>query len=478
MSTLTTVNLDIVGDYARHGYDEFDSKRTLNMYAAVDHQGKNNKSLFTRPGLKEVKTLVRRGRGTGRGRAAHVFDNKIFIVIDDKIYSLDNSFNIVYLGEILTDRGYVGIEDNGTELVFVDGKGGWVYSKDTGVLTKITAPGFLDNPIDITVLAERFIVCQAESASWGISGINDANSWDTLDRAKLTAYPDIFTGLGRLRGLLYLFGQRSVEVWYDSGQAFPFSQQSVQTLDYGCASAGSIAINFERAIWLARYYNGQVSIVMTTGGEPEKISTAAIEEELSLYKTPEDSSAYIFKNRIGYIFYVVNFTEDNRTWMYCLTTQSWSQLSYKDEDRWLPEAYFYYNDKHYVLPYNANSIMELSDQIYDDNGTSIRKMREVGVFSLPNYKNHLLCEIWFDVKSGVGHESGNDDDPLLRLEVSRDGGITYGNQLSQAMGKIGKRKTEVRFFNLGISADTAFRIENYNKIPFVLLGCSLTVGIQ
>ena len=59
----------------RHGYEEFNSKETLNMYVAVDPQGKNKKALFTRPGLKNVKSLPIRGSG----RAAHVFDNKVFV---------------------------------------------------------------------------------------------------------------------------------------------------------------------------------------------------------------------------------------------------------------------------------------------------------------------------------------------------------------------------------------------------------------
>jgi len=469
---IETKNLDIIGGYSRHGFDEFDPKRTLNMYVAIDIQGKNGKAFFTRPGLKEIKELA----VTGRGRAAHVFDNKVFVVIEDTIYSLDNSFNIVNIGTILTNTGYVGIEDNGSQLMFVDGKGGWVYEKDTSAFSKITSGGFFSNPIDVTVLAQRFIVAQSNSSQWGISGINDATSWNTLDRAQITSYPDILVGLGRLKGLLYLFGNRSVEVWYESGQAFPFSRESTQTLDYGCAAAGSISINFEYAIWLARTRTGQLSVVLTKGSDPITISNQALEQEFSIYEDYEDATSFMFKNDYGYIFYVINFTSDNRSWMYCINTNMWSQVAYKDKDRWLPEAYFYYNDRHYVLPFNSSKILELSDQIYDDDGTSIKKMREVGVFSLPTYKNHTLHEIRFDVKSGVGLEFGKDENPILMLEVSRDAGISYGNQLSQSMGKMGKRNTEVRFFNLGYSHLTTLRIENYNNIPFILLGCALTVG--
>ena len=52
---IKNVLLDIVGEYSRFGRDEFDPKRTLNMYVAIDSNGKNGKCFFTRPGIKEAK---------------------------------------------------------------------------------------------------------------------------------------------------------------------------------------------------------------------------------------------------------------------------------------------------------------------------------------------------------------------------------------------------------------------------------------
>ena len=476
-----TVNLDIVGDYSRFGRDEFDPKRTLNMYVVYDPVGKNTKCLFTRPGIHEAKQIKLRGTNRAEtiyGRAAHVFDNRTFVAIGDTFYFLDSTFNLVFLGSLNTDKGYVGIADNGTELIVVDGKGGWTYNKDTQVFQQITDPGFFENPSDVQVLAQRFIVIENGTKRWAISGINDALSWDTLDRAAITAYADITNAIRSIKGLLYLFGERSVEVWSDTGGSFPFSRLNTQTLDFGSAASGAAASDFEHLIWLSRTKSGQISIHMTDGGAPQRISNSALEQELSIYENHSDASAYMFKNDVGYIFYVINFTTDNRSWMYCINTNTWSQIAYKDTDRWLPEAYFNFNNKHYALSYNSFQVFEMSDIFYDDDGVSIKKMREVGVFSLPNYKNHSIHEVSFDLKVGVGKEYGKDEEPLLMLEVSRDGGIYFRNQLSKTIGKIGERRTQVNFFNLGQSHLTVFRIENYNNIPFVLLGCWMVIGVE
>jgi hypothetical protein len=73
-------------------------------------------------------------------------------------------------------------------------------------------------------------------------------------------------------------------------------------------------------------------------------------------------------------------------------------------------------------------------------------------------------------QKGVGLSTGQGDDPTVMLQVSRDGGMTWGSELWKTLGKEGKYKTRAKWNRLGTSRNTVFKLKITDPVYRVLIG--------
>lgn len=470
------LDFDIIGGFKKQEFVEFDPQETVNMFEVNDPQGKKGKALFPTPGLNLENGTV--FDVTGGGRALYFFNDRMYAVVSNNFYQIDSSLNYSVIGTLNTTTGYVGFANNETQLVLVDGIDGWIFDSSVPSFTKITDLDFPNNPTDVIVLSNRFIVSDADSKVLKFSDPGDPFSWDPLNFFSMSSYPDEVIALETLNGQIYIMGKRSTEVWFDAGApSLPFRRQN-PTYEFGSTSSGSVVSAFGILVWLSRTNQGIGSIVATTGGRPTAISNQALDTELGTYEDVNDASSYIYKNELGHIMYVINFTNDNASWMYDFHTQQWSKLEYKANDRHLGQDHTYFNNKHYVIDYSGPNLYELSNAYSTDNGVSIRRSRTTTILTVPTYNYIIVNKMTIDMKHGTGIEHGLDENPKVFLSISYDGGISYGNSLSTNIGKIGRRTFKSSFYRLGRSDSFVFKIEHYNDVPFVLLGGFVNAEIQ
>jgi hypothetical protein len=84
----------------------------------------------------------------------------------------------ILLGTINTTTGYVGIDGNPTQVIFVDGQNGWIWDTSiNGTLEMITDPGFPPNPIDVTMLDGFFVVISGGTNNFNLSEFNNGLIW-------------------------------------------------------------------------------------------------------------------------------------------------------------------------------------------------------------------------------------------------------------------------------------------------------------
>jgi hypothetical protein len=461
--TIYNYQFDIVTDSKKSEYTEFNPSLMVNHFMVTDPQGKNNKAAFPTPGLsKKIQIDV-----DGGGRASHLFDKDVFVVFKDKLYRINSTLAHTFISSLSTESGHVRMANNNTQLFIVDGASGWIYDKDADTFDQIIDPNFPSSPIDCTVLNNKFLVTSANSKVIKYSADGDGMTWGANDFFSLQAYQDNAVGLANLKGSLYVFGEESTENrYFVSSGIVPF-RLSLPTYE-GCAAVGSIVESFDRLVWLSKSSNGIGSILVTDGGEPVPISNEALEREMDSYETVSDADAYLFKNELGHVQYVINFTTANKTWMFDFTTHSWSQLEYKATGRHLGSYHFFLNSKHYLLDYSEPKIYESSTSYYDDDGVAIRRAI---INPITNFKNDtVIGGLRADLKQGTGLAAGNDDDPMLYLRISRDGGVSYANQIKARIGKIGLRGFRSEFESIGLASSINFEFEHYNKTPFVFLG--------
>jgi hypothetical protein len=474
---------DIIGGTEKSEYPEFNPDLTVNMFQVLDNTAFFKKALFPTPGLsqKTGQTFQLGGENLG-GRNAHLFKDAIYAVFKDTIYRIigniiDNKLKLTHsvIGRIETETGHVGIENNNTQVVFVDGIGGWVYDTITGNFTKITDPNFPAGASDITLLANRFVVNKGESNISHYSSLGDGLSWTDPGFGNffsLDSYADVIVGYETINGKMLIFGNNSTELFYAAGgSVFPFRPQK-PTLEFGCAAVGSIAKAFGMLGWLSQTKNGIGAIVVTTGGTPVSISNDALNNEIDSYDDVSDATAYFYRNEIGHIMYVINFTIANASWMYDFNTKAWSKLTSEGDNRHWANGHVYYKSRHFVLDYKSPIMYEMSKNFYDDNGIGIKRQRifqldklvleltyyhqtplvilgAIGNITRAAFFKVILNFIRFYLKQGVGGAEGNDTDPVIKLRCSSDGGISYENEIPAEIGKLGERMWQTEFHKVG-----------------------------
>lgn len=484
------------GGFNRHDTSTFDAEDLVNWYMRVDPAGKKKYAFINTPGSQLKLTLE---DSTSPVRALYVpdFDNtKLYLVANDVFYSINSALVASEIGSLNTPNGFVSFaENNANQIIFVDGQNGYLYTPSTGTFTQITTSGFPTNPTNVVFLDGYFVITSALSRNYQISALNDGNTWDILDNAVIQAYSGLNIGVGVVKQRLYFFKTDSTEVWYNSGAAdFPFRRDNNLLFNYGCLAAASIVSGFDYLFWLSQDASNTPCVMMTQGQVPIKISTEAIEDYLQSFTSPKSVSAWIYKDE-GHIFYKLNWTIDNVTLVYDLTTSMalgqpfWfreemlqnkpiADSPYSAKTRGLGDCHAYFNGVHYIGSYKDCTLHEYSRNYGTNSGEIIKRERVTQHLAQPGYQMQRINALQLDFQSGIGDVNGQYRFPTCELYISRDGGRNYGNPHTAQIGALGKTRQRTIFRRLGRARDFVSKIVVHApNTPVVLLGASIDLEV-
>lgn len=171
---------DIVGSYDNQRISNIDCERTVNMFEFIDPNGKRPKTLIYTSGLELVNLPFE--PETGGSRASFLFQDVFYQVFGATVYRIGGntgSLTVAPIGTLASSVGYVGVEANTFQVIFVDGtlKGGWIWDTIANTFTKISDASFPDKPIDVTYLDGFFVVANGETNNFQLSMFNQGMVW-------------------------------------------------------------------------------------------------------------------------------------------------------------------------------------------------------------------------------------------------------------------------------------------------------------
>ena len=174
----TAKDYDLVGSYDNQRVSTISSERTVNMFEYIDPQGKRPKSLLSTAGLVDADLDL--GGESGGARAAFVFNNTIYQVYGSSVYRTTGSTGLLttsLIGTLSTSAGFVGIDANTFQVIFVDGQEGWIWDTTAGTFQEITDTSFPANPIDVCYLDGFFLVANGGTNTFQLSSFNQGMVW-------------------------------------------------------------------------------------------------------------------------------------------------------------------------------------------------------------------------------------------------------------------------------------------------------------
>lgn len=452
-----------------------DAQQCINLYPELGGPtSKTVAALIGTPGLSLWTTLAGGGiRGVLRFSPSFAIG-----VSGPNVYTVAQDGTPTLRGTIDNLSTPVSMASNGQVVMIVTGPNGYVLDMTSYTLTKITSSNFLGAD-KVDFVDGYFIFNKPGTGQFQITDLYATTIGD-LDFATAEGSPDLLLSLIVDHREVWLFGENSTEVYFNSGNAdFPFERIQGAFLEQGCAAKNSVAKMDNRVFWLSADDRGQGMVMSAAGYQPQRISDHALEYAIGQMSRISDAVAYTYQQE-GHSFYVLNFPTANQTWAYDAATNMWHQRAWRNPsdnslNRHRVNCQMAFANDNIVGDWETGKLYRLDLDVFTDNGDPIPRIRACPHLSDPDYRWQIFDSLQIDMQTGVGLTVGQGSDPKAMLQWSTDGGYTWSNELWANVGKLGDRRTRVKWRRLGRSRDRVFKVTITDPVRVAIVGASVVV---
>ena len=483
--------------------------RMVNLFPEIVPDGGKEAAWLQRaPGLTLLATLPQ-----GPIRGLWTFNNLAYAVAGEKFYQIDTNWTYVEKGTV-AGTGPVSMVDNGTQIFIACNGPSYIYNSLTDQFAEITDPDFA-GAVTVGYIDGYFVFNEPNSQKFWVTSLLDGTSIDPLDFASAEGSPDNLAALIVDHKEIWLFGQNSVEVWYDAGNPdFPLAPIQGAFNEIGCIAPYSVAKLDNGVFWLGADARGRGIVYRSEGYTGKRISTHAVEWQIQLYHNLADAVGYTYQQD-GHSFYVLNFPSANTTWVYDVATQAWHERAAWEDYNFIRHrgnCQMSFNNEIVIGDYENGNLYAFDLDNYTDNNTTQKWLRSWR--ALPTGQNDLTRttqhSLQLDCETGVGlngpdytyleglylttedsnklitesgdyiiAEAGVPDVgvfPQVMLRWSDDGGHTWSNEHWKSMGKLGNFGYRTIWRRLGMTLkirDRVYEISGTDPVKIAIMGAEL-----
>lgn len=420
--------------------------------------------IYPTPGVVTFGTTVQVGGKRLFSTAAS--SSRVFGVTGMRLYEVLADGSTVDRGAVAVDANPATIcwnGDGGQQLGITAGGNFYVFDLLTNTLTQVV---FLNGKATMAgFLSGYFVVFDINTATEYQSDLYDGLVFDPANFFQRNIQADNWvSSFVTSWGQIVIFGTKTRDYYYNAGTfPIPFAPAVSGIQNEGCAAPFSVCEAASKVCWLGTTAQGGYKVYAAGGYEAQPISTKSVEFALSRYTQVEISKATgeSYSDQ-GHDFYLLSVGDT--TWSYDFATNVWhTRRSFVDAASgrlgpWRPRWHCFGFNKHLWQDADTNKIYE-SDISFplDVDGLVIQRQRTAPSIC---FSNQMLDIGEFELKMqvGVGNQNPPGDWPTILLEISYDGGMTWGRQRAASIGRIGQYGIRVRWQANGSGRDVAFRV--------------------
>lgn len=344
-----------------------------------------------------------------------------------------------------------------------------------------------------------------------------------LQLGAINSHPGDIVACRTLHRRLFLFSNNYTEVWENAGVGtnLPLRRNNGLLMEYGTPSRASIVTGFDKMIFLSQDRDGLGAVMEVIGTEAVPISTRALDFQLAQYaqelKINQNDPRGIFIKENGIIFYRLNFTLADHTFVYDVTLSNpgsdegklWHEEQTLDGNRHPGQTHGYFNGTNFLGSFDQPVLYQVDSAFTKNDGEAIPRKRIGRCYVPSTYNRTRIDRFMLDIIQGLPNitnisgildllaetgdtiitESGLDiileqstnspiydlTEPPVFLSYSKDGGVTFGLLQSGTMGALGDRRHRTVWRKLGViprAQGFVPKIEFYSNVPFIILGAA------
>jgi hypothetical protein len=502
------------------------SEWSCNMYFA---QNGKNQYMESLPGLKRVMNMSGRCRGSyvsTIGLKAENSKEDMFAVIGSTMWRIDGDGNRTSIGKVASNGKRVSFAEAGGPralLLVADGANLWYYDlleggalKQIQLPERITEEGGIIKPSHVAVVAGSIVVNDTGSGYVYYSKPYPLNSdtrsmyyvvdgkvqyeEDGVTIRKIDvesdkhvfeddfAAPQYFNSESSSDNInaiyavgptLYLYGPKTVEIWQRGSGEFEDWIRTSYTAQssFGLEAPGSLASSGSVVYFVCSGAQYGKAVMRVSGTQFDRVSEDWLEAKLLKEST---ETAYGFCYSVGeHNFYVLQLNSLGETWVYDSLDGGWHQRTSRirytgEETQWRVSSLAYYHEQFWAYTVDGMVALFQTDYWYEDYTTGDRlpmiRHRQTPVMT-DGLKNFVFEELAVECNTGTWDDY--ELKPMMLLEVSKDGGHSFGNVRSASLGRTGDYSHRVRWLNLGMNRLCVLRITYSHPTDLVLTTCSV-----
>jgi len=395
------VRIPLIGAYSNRGSDPAKDQRFVNAFPEtrkVEQLDNTRIYINKRPGLVELKDIA----ASAEGRGLVHFYIYFYAVIGNTVYRVSNTgATVTSIITLPTSTGPCGIvECNSSTLgdyIFIcDGTVGWVVKSD-GTATQVTDVDFPTPHIPSPTFIDGYVILAKGSDVYNCD-VDDPLSWQTDQYLSAEMFPDPVRALARQNNQVVVFGDNSIEFFYDAANAAgsPLSRNDAAAIQMGIAAPQIVYQNEQFCVFVAQSNSGGRAVWRIDGFKAAKISDEYVERILDAETSITSCHGYGFRTK-GHMFFLINLVSQNRTLVYDMDEKLWHEWASGLHNGVVTDPptqnIFDYNHvadnktgKIYLLGASTGDLYYLDPSTYTDETTPIVVEIRTNKYDMDSYK--------------------------------------------------------------------------------------------
>jgi len=400
----------------------------------------SSSALFYTPGI-EQKAIA----GDGPGRGFNIFGGDLYVVSGGGFFKIDSSFTVTSLGSISGTPARCSLTNNGTTIAIqVPGGDGYFYDTTNGLqlITDATYQSFQaqEGGVQAVTSKDGFFIytTQFEFFLSSLVTENGGRNFNGLQFGTAEIKPDPNVRPANIKNELHILGTDTIELFQNTGSSGqPFQRIQNATLDKGLVGRFAFIEHDNSYVFMGGGIGEGVSVWRGGPGAAQKISTSAIDLLFSESTPAELEDAFAFSyNEEGAFF--VGFTFDNKTIVYDSTASAiqgrpvWHRRATGADNRWRVNDVADIFGVNIVTDNVDGRIGLMSRDFVTEYGETVKRQFSGAFFA--NQGNPVFVnQLEIRNETGVGNTAS--PDPQQQLELSIDGGNTFHDLGTKALGE-------------------------------------------
>lgn len=445
---MATIPLPIANGFYLSDSLPISAQECTNWYPnIVQAPALSQETLLGTPGSAQLATS---GENKQVNRGAGILNKLPYFVNGDGLFRLDRTvvdevetFATTRVGTI-EGAGRVSIAENGKQLcVMVPGGKGYVFTTGPDLLTEITDADFTANGApQHVVFIDGFFVFTTDSKKFIVSAINDGLNYNALDFGTAEADPDDIVAPVVFRNQLFIGGATTLEAFQNIGGAdFPF-QRTGLFIEKGIDAAFSVINANDTFMFIGGGRNESPAIWALQGNSVQKVSTTAIDSILQRFTEDEIDSSFSWSYAQKGAYFV-GFSLPTTTLVIDVITGRWHERKSQITDARNVTQTVRSRINSLVSAYGRvlvgdsidGRIGSLDPDVFDEYGNPI--IRRIATQPFQNNMRPIFVPMLeLTMEAGVG--TSEVPDPKVRMDRSKNGGKTFVDDRTRAMGKVGE----------------------------------------